>query len=73
MVIVIFVDFMFNASVGLLGDKLDVAHNRMAVVAQLGRCNPDSAWHLYLADNYGLVGYYFLSWQSPSVVVDWVG
>jgi hypothetical protein len=56
-VIVIFVDFIFNASVGLLGDKLDVAHNRMAVVAQMGRCNPDSACHLYLADNYGPVGY----------------
>jgi hypothetical protein len=40
---------MFNASVGLLGDKLDVAH--------MGRCNPDSPWHLYLADNYGPVGY----------------
>jgi hypothetical protein len=56
-VIVIFVEFIFNASVGLLGDKLAVAHNRMAVVAQMGRCNPDSAWHLYLADNYGPVGY----------------
>jgi len=56
-VIVNFVDCMFNASVSLLGDKLDVAHNRMAVVAQMGRCNPDSAWHLYLADNDGPVGY----------------
>ena len=56
-VIVIFVDFMFKDFLGKLGDQLDVAHNRMAVVAHMGRCNPDYAWHLYLADNYVPVGY----------------